>query len=341
MSIFDTIGKAAYPLSNKNFLTGASAVAEGWREMGRTPASGKPIIEGLKWLFGNQDYGGNTSIGSYNQNAQTRQTAANNAAASSTDLAPSDYTRVRPWIPNLDVDKIYKQSKAKAAGEANSWYQTQLDSFLGQINYKKQLQGDYYNTATEGLENQLKNLIEGNVTTRGRTLEDTSYNLGQIKENEGDRQTYEAQQFDQARRGIQENLGASGMSTSGLGRQKLASAGFDRKMTETAQAREVADKQRTQEKTLSRTFEDLATSEKRKTEETELGKRQAKISFDDAMNDLAMTEQEKRNSLLETKNSMQANIEQANRIDSFLNYYNKLKNAGQRSEAWNQYGGFF
>ena len=264
-----------------------------------------------------------------------------NTNASSTDLAPSSYVQTRPWIPNLDVNKIYNTAKQKASGEANSWYQKELGVFLDQINYKKQLQGDYYNTTIQGLENQLKNLIEGNVTTRGRTLEDTDYNLGMIKTNEADRQTYEAQQFDQARRGIQEQLGASGLSTSGMGRQKLANAGFERKMTETAQAREVEDQKRTQEKTLSRTFEDLATSEKRKTEETELGKRQAKISFDDAMNDLAMTERDRRNSLVQTRDSIQSSMEQSERINAFLDYYNKLKTAGQRSEAWNQYGGFF
>lgn len=321
------------------FKTGAEVIGDATKGIFTGKYNPGQVREGWDWLLGGQDYGGGTSV-NFPKIKENR--AAQNAAATSynyNDYKP--YQEQRAWIPSLDVNKIYKESQKKAAGEAGGWYQTQLGEFLKNLEYKRGLQKDYYDTSVSELEKGLKDMIEGNVITRGRTQSDTEYNLGRINEEEGARQQMEARSFDATKRGIESSLGESGLSTSGLGRQKLAEAGFKRKMTEEATSRDITEQKQTLNKNLSRTFEDLARSEKLKGEDTELGKRKAKISFDEAMVDLAETEREKRISLEQSRASQQSNLEQAYRINSFMDYYNKLKTAGQRNEFWNQYGGFF
>jgi hypothetical protein len=251
------------------------------------------------------------------------------------------YKEVKPWIPNLDINSVYNSAKSKAAGEATSWYNQQLGEFMKIIDWKKGVNQNQYDTNIGSLESQLKNLIEGNVVTRGRTQEDTAYNTQRIREEELARQQSEGRQFDVGRRGLQSSLGASGLATSGLGAQQLEQAGFERKMGEQKQTRAVEEQKLQQEKILGRTFEDLARGEKTKTEETEFGKQQAKISFDDAMIDLADRERSNRISLEQSRSAIQQSLEQANRIQSYLDYFNSLKTNAQKSEASNVYGKFF
>lgn len=244
------------------------------------------------------------------------------------------------YVPPLNVDAIYKSATGRAAGQAGTWYQQNLDNYVKILDQRKSIESNILTTTQKDLEQQLKNLVEGNVITRGRTTEDTAYNLGRIGTEEGARQTTEARQFDLARRGLQSQQGEAGIATSGMGKQQQIQANFDRKMAEEKQARDVTDQKRVQELGLDRTFQDLALAEKHKGIATEFGKQKAQLSFDQAMGQLADEEFKYRQDLEGKKAAMQSDVEKSLKIQDWLNYYQGLTQE-QQYGAKQKYGGFF
>jgi hypothetical protein len=304
---------------------------------------GDPVAKQLLGVVGNDAKFGSTIP--YNSETtrmlQGRNTELYNAYTSLNKL-PSIYggggggAPAPVYAPKLDIAGVYAKARSAAEGAVNPFYTKQLNDFLAQQGAQKQQQQTQYETNIKNLEDQLKNTLEQNDITKGRTTEDVAQNEAQIAQTADEFQTDTGQQFDQSRLAA-----ARGASTGGLGQQQLETGQQARNTQETRQTQQFQQKKQEQELFKTRTFADLARSGTLAGEATTKGKAAAKFDLDSYIQNAGFTEQNKRNEL--EQNRLQAvGQEQGNQSKLLFNQYlSGISNPAQYQAALQTYGGSF
>lgn len=269
--------------------------------------------------------------------------------ATTTTAAPTDYSALLKSlstyqapvaIPSLNLTNIYNKAKAQAEAAVNPWFSTQLANYAKQRDLAKQKALESYTSATNEAKMALEKTLQETAAGKVRTEEDTATNLANIAGEEGNRQKLEALQYDQARRGMQENLGEAGLTTSGLGRQQLAEGQKTRQLTEKEQKRVVEANVNAQNLTKTRTIADLASSEdwakKGHAETVRSATESKRIAESQADFDLELNKLDAEIKRMEMVNTATRGNEQ----QQWRDYLSGLSSA-QRERASSLYGGYF
>lgn len=240
------------------------------------------------------------------------------------------------YAPKLDVAAINAKARASAEGAVNPWYTLQLNNFLAEQSAQKQQQQTRYDTNVKNLEDTLKNNLEQNDITRGRTGEDVATNIAGVNQAADEFQTDSGQDFDKARLDL-----ARTASTGGLGAQKVAEQQAGRNTQEGRQVQKFEKAKQEQELFKTRTFDDLARSGKLAGESTEKGKTAAKFDLDSYLQNAAFDETNQRNTLEKGRQSDIEAKSQSYARDAYNEYIRNIADPAQRLAGAQQYGSSF
>ena len=245
-----------------------------------------------------------------------------------------------PWIPSINLEEVYNQSRNSATSQVNPSFIKKLNDFFAEQTAKRGRTVADYSTNIQNINDQLQQAQEGYATQRERTTTDVEKNLGDITTGETARQTTEGRQFDTARRGAQSQLGESGLTQSGLGKQQLTDMALNRKDIEQAQKRQIEGSVYAQKTTRDRTFADLASSEAWAVKGAEKGKVVAATGRDRDLEDLMFLETKTKDEIEWARQEAIDKVTSANQQNYFRNYLKGL-NQGQQEQANRVYGGVF
>jgi hypothetical protein len=196
-----------------------------------------------------------------------------------------------PKLAQFDVLGNYRQAQSAAERAQNPLYEQKLNQFLARNEAKRGQARGRFNLEAETIGMEKANTIEENQINRGRTAEDTQMAIEGINIAEGNYQGNEGREFDQQYRQAAEQIAASGMATSGLGRQQSSDAIRLRNVTNQQQLDAFNSQREAKQLFKERTFEDLArgdvNAEKLATSRT----RAAQFDLDSAIEDLFWDEE--------------------------------------------------
>lgn len=250
---------------------------------------------------------------------------------------PPAYSAPAPvYAPKLDLAAINAQARQSAEGAVNPYYTKVLNEFLTQQASKRQQQQTQYETNVKNLQDQLKNTLEQNDITKGRTTEDVAKNEADINQTADQFQTDAGQAFDANRLEL-----AKDASTGGLGAQKTEAATTARNTQEKRQEQKFQQHREQQELFKTRTFADLARSGDLAKIASEKGQTQAKFDLDSYIQNQGFDEQAQRNSLEKQRFSDIATEQARQSKLLFASYLQKISNPAQYEAAVRTYSGSF
>lgn len=168
----------------------------------------------------------------------------------------------QPKLPTFDVLGNYKRARSQAEQAVNPLYSKYLKDFLAKQSTLKQNKQGETKLRKESTALELGQTLAENSVNRTRTAEDTQAALGKLTEQEGIFQQDSGTQFDIDRRANAEQIAAAGLTTSGIGQNRMFEQAQDRNITEERQVKEFNNQREAKKLFQSRTFEDLARGDK-------------------------------------------------------------------------------
>ncbi len=219
-------------------------------------------------------------------NSWAKESAALNAqiAALQNQLAQA------PKLPNFDILANYNKAKQTATSAVNPLFDKKLNIFLEGQGIKKTTKTNEFNLGKENNQMALNNALEDNQTSRIRTGEDLASALDQIGQGRDRFLEDDANAFNQARRGLQEDVAAAGATDTGLGQQQIDKQLTDRNTTASRQIEDFSNQEAAKKLLATRTIDDLATSDTRAGEKKTQDDKALQIDFDSYMDQLANDE---------------------------------------------------
>ena len=199
-------------------------------------------------------------------------------------LAGAGSRQVQPLTPNFA--SINSRARKSAAKAVNPFYQKEITEFIRRRNLAKTRAQRDAETGIERAQQNLQDLLELGQTQRERTAEDTARNIDEVNIQEDVFQEQAGREFDAGRRGLQEDIAASGLTTSGLGRGRIREAERARGAEEGEVARQTNVKREAYRRLKTRTFEDIFDREKRGQRDTDLAIKDIKIDLEDFIEDI-------------------------------------------------------
>lgn len=184
-----------------------------------------------------------------------------------------------PKLPVYNTADAWARAGKTASASVNPVYQDKLNNKLAEFRAGIRQQTTQTNRGKTALDVKLKQDIEDINTNRERTSQDVASKIAESQYQEGRFQDMEGTQFDQANRQARAELANAGLTQSGLGAQQLEEAQINRNEASADQVRSFKNEQQAQELFKTRTFEDLATSQTRKTELTDTQKKDLDITL--------------------------------------------------------------
>lgn len=245
----------------------------------------------------------------------------------------------RVYAPRLDFAAINAQARQQAEANVNPLYTKYLNQYLQQQAAKRAQREQEYKFTIQDIEDTLRQTQEANVLGRQRTTEDVAQNLADINLSADQYQTDTGQEFEQARLGQAQQLAASGLATSGLGRQQQRQLGEQATTAEQRQEQTFETARQAQQLFKSRTLEDLLKSDELANLTAGKGKERAKFDLDAYIENARLEEEQKRTSLdVERQGAVLA---ATGDIQSQLvrNFINSIGDPAQRQAAIEAYGG--
>lgn len=219
-------------------------------------------------------------------NSWAKESAALNAqiAALQNQLAQA------PKLPNFNVLANYNKAKKVATAAVNPLFDKKLNIFLEGQGIKKTAKTNEFNLGKENNQIALNNALEDNQTSRIRTGEDLAAALQQIGTGRDRFLEDDANAFDQARRGLQEDVAAAGATDTGLGQQQIDKQLTGRNTTASRQMEDFSNQEAAKQLLATRTIDDLATSDTRAGQKKTQDDKTLQIDFDSYMAQLANDE---------------------------------------------------
>lgn len=243
------------------------------------------------------------------------------------------------YAPALDVNAIYGKASANAAANVNPYYTKLLNDFVGQQATTRQQQQQQTDVNIQNLQDQYKQIQEGNAVTGSRATEDAATSEANAAQAIDNRQVDQGTAFDVERNSAAVHAAAAGLTGSGLsaGTATTAQTAHD-----TAESRQAVVDQQTKTATelaKARTFEDLATSNKNAGTAETKGETQAKFDLNKFITGQTTDLQHEQQSL-EQQRQQQLAQEKSNQTKLLVQkFINSIANPAQRQAALSAYGG--
>jgi hypothetical protein len=227
------------------------------------------------------------SGGGYDPNAGNAALAAANAqlAAVRAQIA------AQPKLLNFDYSGAGARARAAAESAINPYYTKRLNDFVTEQTRKRNVEQQQAQMSHEELNTGLTNALQESGINRARTGEDTALKLGQIADTSQNYQQDTGQQFEQQRTERSGQLAQSGLTTSGLGAQQMTADQTARNVQEGRQTKEFQAQTAATNLFKTRTFEDLARSDKLTTEQTAFKNKGVDFSLKNTIDALNAEEQ--------------------------------------------------
>lgn len=237
-----------------------------------------------------------------------------------------------PQLPSFDILGNYKKAKASAESQVNPLYQKKLTDFLSNQNRLKTQKQKSAGLERNEVAAQLQELIDSNALKRTRTDEDTNLAIDQINTQEGQFQDDEGQINDLERTQVIQDLATAGLTTSGLGRKRVADQQRVRNVTSERQLDAFNQDRDARELYRTRTFEDLANSDV--LGQSRAGRQNEAIDLDleSYMDDLAYQEKTFRLGNELDRIGAVLNATESNRQTGVEEFIASLINGGRRAE---------
>ena len=225
-----------------------------------------------------------------NVNKASNDWARESAALNAQLAALQQQIAAQPRLPSFDILANYNKAKQTATQAVTPLYNKKLNLFLEGQGIKKDTKQKEANLARENNQIALTNALTDNSTARTRTGEDLAGALQQIGQNRENFLVDDAQQFDTARRALQEETAAGGGTDTGLGQQAIDQQKLDRNKAAERQTQEFKNQEAAKQLLASRTIDDLATSDTRSKQKKTQDDKAVQIDFDSYMSSLANEE---------------------------------------------------
>jgi hypothetical protein len=219
-----------------------------------------------------------------------------------------------PKLPSFDILGNYSKAKTRATEDVTPLYSQKLNNFLEGQAITRTAQTKNRDLAFENSEISRTNTRADNDTTRVRTGQDLTSSLQQIAQKQGEFLTDEGTQFDEARRGLQEEIAAGGGLETGMGKQAIGKQLKDRNTNAIRQIDEFKNNESAKKLFADRTLEDLATGDVRADQKKGQDDKAVNIDFDRAMGQLANEETSFR-----LNNELDKALDIASRTSSYSN----------------------
>lgn len=192
----------------------------------------------------------------------------------------------QPKLPTFDILGNYSRSKAQATANVTPLYATKMQQFLDRqatdtTNRRAASDLGFQNNAISQT-----NALEDNSTSRTRTGEDLMAALQMIGTNRQQFLQDDGNQFDVARRGLQESVAAAGGSDTGLGSQSIDTQLKDRNTNSGRQLTTLSQQEDAKNIAATRSLADLATSDTRAGQQKTQADAGVQLDLDSYLNQL-------------------------------------------------------
>lgn len=196
----------------------------------------------------------------------------------------------QPKLPSFDVMGNFKRARSQAEQAVNPLYSKYLKDFLAKQATQKSNKKGEVALRKESTAMELAQALAESGVTRGRTTEDTQAAIGKLNEQEGIFQQDSGTQFDIDRRANAEQIAASGLTTSGIGQNRMFEQAQDRNITEERQVKEFTNQREAKKLFHARTFEDLARGDDNQRAISKQKDKEAQFDLDAYLKELAHDE---------------------------------------------------
>jgi hypothetical protein len=200
----------------------------------------------------------NQYMTSYKNDLKGTANSSNNAVA-----AAIAALNAQPKLPKFDYAGSMARAGATAASTVNPVYQDKLNQYLAKAQAALGQKTVDVTRNKEDIGTALAAALEDSATSRTRTNEDTTTQLGDVAANENSWQRQEGRQFDAARMALLGSTADAGLTESGIGQGQVASAVTDRNLASEDQTRTFNNQRRDIQTVGSRTLQDLDKSDVR------------------------------------------------------------------------------
>jgi len=171
--------------------------------------------------------------------------------------------------PYLDIGSLNKRALEMAKTKVNPYFDQERKLFLGDVERRRSAAKQDTEFQQQEIQTLLDEFLQDTEINRTRTSEDVEGNLGELGQAEGMYQETEAEKAGQERTSVADAIADAGLTTSGLGRQKIAELQKNRNRESKENLRQIDVKKQEQHQFKTRTFEDLAKGETRKKDMSE------------------------------------------------------------------------
>jgi hypothetical protein len=196
----------------------------------------------------------------------------------------------QPKLAQFDVMGNYSRARSQAESAVNPLYEKYLKDFLA----KQQVQGQNKRTETDlrkqSTQLELGQTLEESNVNRNRTAQDTVAALQKSIEQEGQFQQDTGTQFDVDRRANAESIAAAGLTTSGIGQNRMFVQEEGRNIDEGRQVKEFNNQREAKKLFQARTFEDLARGDENARGIATQKDKEAQFDLDAYLSELAANE---------------------------------------------------
>ena len=193
-------------------------------------------------------------------------------------------------VAQFDSLANYNNAKRTATAAVTPLYNKKLNLFLEGQGIKKDTKTKESNLSRENSNIALQNALGDSSTSRVRTGQDLANVLAAIGQGRDNFLVDDAQQFDQARRGLMEETAAAGGTDTGLGQQAIGQQQSDRNRASERQITEFQNQEAAKQLLATRTIDDLATSDTRSKQKKGQEDKATQLDFDSYMKSLANDE---------------------------------------------------
>lgn len=265
------------------------------------PLSAKGTADLLLKNLGNDGRSGNSQYDAIGQRLYQQWSSGRTAKTSNSN---NDYIKglqsqlsalqqqlaYQPKLPTFDVLGNYNRARSTAEAAVNPLYEKYLKDFLA----KQQMQRENKQQETQLTREQnaleLSQSLAQSAVDRTRAAEDTATGIQQLNTQEANMQQDTGTQFDIDRRANAEALAASGLTTSGIGRNNMFEQEQQRNISEDRQVKEFNNQRQAKELFKTRTFEDLARGDKNSQDVAAAKDKAAQFDLDSYLEELAADE---------------------------------------------------
>lgn len=196
----------------------------------------------------------------------------------------------QPKLPSFDVMGNFKRARSQAEQAVNPLYSKYLKDFLAKQATQKSNKKGETKLRKESTAMELAQALAESGVTRTRTAEDTTAAIGKLNEQEGIFQQDSGTQFDIDRRANAEQIAASGLTTSGIGQNRMFEQAENRNIDEGRQVKEFTNQREAKKLFQARTFEDLARGDNNQRAISKQKDKEAQFDLDAYLKELAHDE---------------------------------------------------